>query len=224
MLVTPTSELIFRVLDRSSFLKDSTLGERVVYLGQILEHYNGRCDNLELNMDLLGPLKPEGRSKSGELVVVLNGLKIDNMSAYHHANGVSNGLGASSAGGTNAMASDAAAAGATGRSSILSGGIRARMRLRSTPSNSSTASNQSGSGGDTTFFGPNTLNDLRSARLHSDPQMQHGNGNRAPNMISTVACTPNINRNSGLNWDASQSMISCNGVASNQRALMVRGK
>lgn len=89
------------MLDRSSFLKDSLLGERVVHLSQILEHYHGRCDNLELVMDLLGSLKPEGRTKSGEIVVVLNGLKIDGLSgasgtglgsAHHTVNGVSNGL------------------------------------------------------------------------------------------------------------------------------------
>lgn len=78
MLVTPTSEIVFKVLDHSSFLKDTLLGEKVVYLAQILKHYNGRCENLELNMDLLSISKTEGQMKSGELVAVFNGLKIDN--------------------------------------------------------------------------------------------------------------------------------------------------
>lgn len=79
VLVTPSSEIVFKVLDHSSFLKDALLGERVVYLAQILKHYNGRCENLELNMDLLSTSKTDGQSKSGELVAVLNGLKIDNL-------------------------------------------------------------------------------------------------------------------------------------------------
>lgn len=79
VLVTPTSEIVFKVLDHSSFLKDALLGEKVVYLAQILKHYNGRCENLELNMDLLSTSKTEGQMKSGELVAVFNGLKIDNV-------------------------------------------------------------------------------------------------------------------------------------------------
>lgn len=239
VLVTQTSEIIFRVLDRSSFLKDSIIGERSVNLGQILEHYNGRCENLELNMDLLGTLKPDGRSKSGELVVVLNGLKIDNMvitTPLHHANGINNSVAASANNSMNCASSDvvAIAANTNIRSTILCGGVRARMRLRSTPSNSSTTS-LNHSAGDVTFFGPNTLTDMRSGRLppnesinrrhneYSEQQVQHTGSRPATNMLPVTACgTNNLNRNSGANWDQSQQpLIPCNGISPNQRSFMV---
>lgn len=64
--------------DRSSFRKDATIGEQTVHLSQVLQHYNGRIENLELVMDLLNESKSEGRQiKNGELVAVLDGLKID---------------------------------------------------------------------------------------------------------------------------------------------------
>lgn len=225
VLVTPVSEIVFRVLDRSSFLKDSLLGERVVQLGQILEHYNGRLENLELNMDLLGALKPDGRSKSGELVVVLNGLRIDNAvtnGGTTAANGNSNNCAVVE----NASATPPAAAAINNRSSILSGGIRARMRLRSTPSNSSTTSNHSTSG-DIAFFGPQTMADLRNARLvpserrhneYAEQQSQH-----RTSIPVTAPCGTSINRTNNSNWEQSQALVPCsNGVSPSQRSFMVR--
>ena len=95
------------------------MGEQTVHLSQILQHYNGRCENLELVMDLLYESKSEGRQmKNGELVAVLNGLKIDMSSVV-----VQNG---------SASYSEAVQNGNTVRSSVLNGGIRSRMRLRST--------------------------------------------------------------------------------------------
>lgn len=210
VLVTPVSEIVFRVLDRSSFLKDSILGERTVLLGQILEHYNGRVENLELNMDLLGAAKPEGRSKSGELVVVLNGLKIDSVmlgTSMHHANGV---------GGPNAAAGaepGTTAAPVSNRSSILSGGIRARMRLRSTPSNSSTTSTHSAT--DAVLFGSN---DPRQLRRHNE---YHEQPSRPASAILPVSpCQPNANRNSGAGWDQMPpNAAPCNGLS--QRSIVV---
>lgn len=226
VLVTPVSEIVFRVLDRSSFLKDSLLGERVVQLGQILEHYNGRLENLELNMDLLGAMKPDGRSKSGELVVVLNGLKIDSAVT----NGVSGGAATSvipipnnCAGAESVTASPPAAAN-NSRSSILSGGIRARMRLRSAPTNSSTTSNHSASG-DIAFFGPQTMADLRNARLvpserrHNEYTEQRTSSNMIPVASS---CAANPNRTNNSNWEQSQALVPCsNGVSPIQRNFMV---
>lgn len=228
VLVTPVSDIIFRVLDRSSFLKDSLLGERTVQLGQILEHYNGRLENLELNMDLLGALKPDGRSKSGELVVVLNGLKIDSMMTNGGtASGISNNGGG---GGAENVATAPSAAPINIRSSILSGGIRARMRLRSTPSNGSTTSNHSTTG-DIAFFGPQTLADLRNARLvpserrHNEYAEQQSQHRTSSNMIPVASsCGTNINRNNNnSNWEQSQALVPCsNGVSPNQRTFMVR--
>lgn len=117
MLVTPTSILQFRIYDHSSFRKDSLMGEQTVHLSQILQHYNGRCENLELVMDLLYESKSENRQmKNGELVAVLNGLKID-MSTVASQNGTY---------------PEAVQNGNTVRSSVLNGGIRSRMRLRGT--------------------------------------------------------------------------------------------
>lgn len=83
-IVSPGSVLHFRVLDHSSFRKDSLLGQQTVELAGILRHYNGVLELLELNMDLLidgtGSSKtsePRQPVKAGELVVVLDGLKID---------------------------------------------------------------------------------------------------------------------------------------------------
>lgn len=121
VLVTPNSELVFRVLDHSSFLKDAVLGERSVSLGEVLQHYNGRCDNLELILDLMVNNKYNNRSKSGELVAVLNGLNIDMTQVHVVTNG--------------AESISAEANGSNGNrgnnlSRVLSGGIRSRMRLR----------------------------------------------------------------------------------------------
>lgn len=121
VLVTPTSILQFRVYDHSNFRKDSLIGEQTVHLVQILQHYNGRCENLELAMDLLYESKSEGRQlKNGELVAVLNGLKIDMSTLPSQSNGdVARSVDISFQNG------------AMMRSSILNGGIRSRMRLRS---------------------------------------------------------------------------------------------
>lgn len=100
------------------------IGEQTVHLMQILQHYNGRCENLELAMDLLYESKSEGRQlKNGELVAVFNGLKID-MSSLPSQNGNS--------GGSNLRTIEMFSPNTpVMRSSILNGGIRSRMRLQS---------------------------------------------------------------------------------------------
>lgn len=271
--VTPVSEITFRVLDRSSFLKDSLLGERIVHLTQILEHYHGRCDNLELVMDLLGSLKPEGRTKSGELVVVLNGLKIDSMtsggsggggvgvgsgSAHHTVNGVSNGLSITSSAvpsNINSTTSNGSAVNCpqdvnspcmNGRSTILCGGIRARVRVRTNsnsivnPANGHQIAGPSLSAdGGSYIHGARSINDLRNTRLTpNDPNNRRHNefpdaqqhsrsvGNLG---ITNISCGPSTSRNSsGGNvggaggWDpSSQTMVPCNGSTANQRNFMV---
>lgn len=268
--VTPVSELTFRVLDRSSFLKDSLLGERSVHLTQILEHYHGRCDNLELVMDLLGSLKPEGRTKSGELVVVLNGLKIDGMtgggnsgsgggvgSVHHTVNGVSNGLSITSSAvpsNTNSNTTsngsavncpqDANSPCMNGRSSILCGGIRARVRVRTNNNSNSIVNPVNGhpiagpslsADGGSYMLGARSINDLRNTRLTpNDPNNRRHNefpdaqqhsrsvGNLG---ITNISCGPSTSRNSGGStggWDpSSQTMVPCNGSATNQRNFMV---
>lgn len=127
VLVTPTSILQFRIYDHSNFRKDSLMGEQTVHLAQLLQNYAGKCENLELVMDVLYESKSESRQlKNGELVAVLNGLTID-PSAIPSTNGTSSYPDNSQNG--NAI-----------RSSTMNGGIRSRMRLRSSTS-SSTSSN-----------------------------------------------------------------------------------
>lgn len=79
ILVTHQSVLHFKVLDHSSFRKDSVIGEQTVHLNQLLHQYNGKLDALELSMELYYESKSDVRSrtKAGEMVVVLNGLRID---------------------------------------------------------------------------------------------------------------------------------------------------
>ncbi|XP_053677480.1 E3 ubiquitin-protein ligase Su(dx)-like [Anopheles nili] len=149
-IVSPGSVLHFRVLDHSSFRKDSLLGQQTVELAGILRHYNGVLELLELNMDLL--IDGTGSSKSnelrqpvkaGELVVVLDGLKIDmrklgagGAGGDLRGNEVGSGNNSSALNGNGlSSGTDLAQNGAhyhTLRSSILNGGIRARMRLRGT--------------------------------------------------------------------------------------------
>uniref|UniRef100_A0A1A9UR01 HECT-type E3 ubiquitin transferase n=1 Tax=Glossina austeni TaxID=7395 RepID=A0A1A9UR01_GLOAU len=128
VLITPHSVLHFKVLDHSSFRKDGMLGERSINLGNILQHYNGRCEFLEVSMDLLATSKSDNRqTKSGELVAILTGLKLD-MSKVTVPNGngsVSGTSGTNSADGAISMGS---------RNNLVHGGIRTRMRMRSTGS------------------------------------------------------------------------------------------
>ncbi|XP_064535524.1 E3 ubiquitin-protein ligase Su(dx) [Drosophila montana] len=123
VLITPNSTLHFKVLDHSSFRKDAMLGERVIQLAHILHHYNGRCEYLELTIDLFVTSKSDNRqTKSGELVAILNGLKLDMSKVVQLQQ---NGTAVQA---VNPAVSDAAAA---GRSCMIYGGVRARMRLRS---------------------------------------------------------------------------------------------
>ncbi|XP_044743916.1 E3 ubiquitin-protein ligase Su(dx) isoform X2 [Chrysoperla carnea] len=113
VLVTPHSTLHFRVLDHSSFRKDALLGEKKLGLFQLLTHYNGKCENLELNLDLLSVDCPH-QPKVGELTAVLNGLQID-LSTIHPPNS------------TNHVNNSTEPHTPQSRS-VLNGGIRARMR------------------------------------------------------------------------------------------------
>ena len=107
MIVSANSILNFRVLDHSSFRKDSLLGQQVVHLHEVLEHYNGNLENLELNMDILidsskSSTEPRQQNKNGELVVVLSGLKLDLRNMVHRT--VNNGNTSSSSSSNQMMA------------------------------------------------------------------------------------------------------------------------
>uniref|UniRef100_A0A1A9WM42 HECT-type E3 ubiquitin transferase n=1 Tax=Glossina brevipalpis TaxID=37001 RepID=A0A1A9WM42_9MUSC len=133
VLVTPHSVLHFKVLDHSSFRKDGMLGERSINLGNILQHYNGRCEFLEVSMDLLATSKSDNRqTKSGELVAILTGLKLD-MSKITASNGNGNISGTSCTNSTVTGNGDNAVSMGS-RNNLVHGGIRTRMRMRSSGS------------------------------------------------------------------------------------------
>lgn len=73
----PNSVIHFKVFDHSTFRKDTLLGERYVYLATILRQYSGKCDNLELTMELVATKPNSRQSRTGELVAMLDGLNID---------------------------------------------------------------------------------------------------------------------------------------------------
>ena len=78
VLVTPHSQLHFRLLDHSTFRKDTLIGEKRLSLFHILSHYNGKLENLELTLDLISESKHDTQlAKVGELVTLFDGLKID---------------------------------------------------------------------------------------------------------------------------------------------------
>ncbi|KAF4524320.1 hypothetical protein B566_EDAN005378 [Ephemera danica] len=81
VLVTPYSELRYRVLDQSAFRKDGVLAEKTMDLYEVLQHYNGKCEQLQMTLELVHNShhhhQSNYRSGAGELVVLLNGLKVD---------------------------------------------------------------------------------------------------------------------------------------------------
>lgn len=82
LLVTPHSKINFVVFDRNSFRRDTPIGEKKIELFQLLQHFNGHCENLELTLDLMNENKNESPAKVGELICVFQGLTVD-MSKFH---------------------------------------------------------------------------------------------------------------------------------------------
>lgn len=133
VLVTPRSMLSFRVIDHNSFRKDATLGEKKFNLYQILTHYNGKCENLEVTLDLMSDSKHDMQPvKVGELIALLNGLRLD-MSVLSVTRTSTNGAAQNvmPLGPACTANSDAGVGGnttAVGRS-VLNNGVKVRMRL-----------------------------------------------------------------------------------------------
>ncbi|XP_053697513.1 E3 ubiquitin-protein ligase Su(dx) isoform X2 [Sabethes cyaneus] len=235
VIVSPSSVLHFRVLDHSSFRKDSLLGQQTVYLAHILEHYNGVLENLELSMDLLTDgsssskaNEPRQPTKTGELVAVLNGLNIDMRVVAMRAGGSGVNVANNH---TNDVAGAAAYVNGNGvsatiesssRSSILNGGIRARMRLRGTPSTQSqnsqlqptpspgSISNQhQQQGHHSPSAAGNHLSSGPTSATAATAAGQMGNGAALPlgpgaSSMGPAASTGAIRRSSGMNWDQQQ--------------------
>lgn len=77
-LVTPHSQLHFRLLDHSTFRKDVVVGEKQLSLFEVLSYYGGKCENLELTLDLMGESKHDTQPvKVGDLITLLNGMRVD---------------------------------------------------------------------------------------------------------------------------------------------------
>lgn len=116
VLVTPYSHLHFRLLDHSTFRKDTVIGEKRLNLYDVLSHYNGRCDHLEVTLDLMSEAKHDCTPvKVGDLITLLKGLKIDMNSCPPETNRHTSPLAPTNTDGV------------TNRS-VLNGGVRARSR------------------------------------------------------------------------------------------------
>ncbi|KAH0552405.1 E3 ubiquitin-protein ligase Su(dx) [Cotesia glomerata] len=133
ILVTPYSQLHFRLLDHSTFRKDTMIGEKRISLFQILSHYSGKLENLELTLDLINESKHDSQlAKVGELVTLFDGLKIDMSTVTPPA--VIEQMrqpACTSSIGSHPLAAANSADPANNRS-ILNGGIRALMRGQGT--------------------------------------------------------------------------------------------
>lgn len=80
LLVTPYSKILFRLFDRSVLKKDSLLGEHTLDLFTLLRRHNGKLERTPLSLDLQHAAKghlANAQVKVGELVVNLDGLKVD---------------------------------------------------------------------------------------------------------------------------------------------------
>ena len=72
-VVRPTSTLSLKVLDHSVLrTTHKLLGEAKFNLIDILRQHNGKISNVSLHLDL-----KQGNSKTGTLVIKMNGLRID---------------------------------------------------------------------------------------------------------------------------------------------------
>lgn len=86
LLVTLHSKINFAVKCHNNFRKDTTIGEKKVDLILLLFHFNGKCDNLDVTLDLMSEKQTDSPVKVGELVCTFRGLNVD-MSNYARLNG-----------------------------------------------------------------------------------------------------------------------------------------
>lgn len=85
LLVTPHSKINFSVKCHNNFRKDTIIGEKKVDLILLLYHFNGKCDNLDVTLDLMSEKQTDSPVKVGELVCTFRGLNVD-MSNYMRLN------------------------------------------------------------------------------------------------------------------------------------------
>lgn len=221
VLVTPRSEILFKVLDHSSFLKDALIGERSVPLAKVLHMYRGRCDNVELNMDLvpLGAWKfntgygisgPGAAAllKSGELVVLLNGMHVD-----------VGQLPATSVCGHPYQTADAehgfSAETTHGNNTVLpGGGIRTRMRLRGATTAAATSTAAAAAAAAAAAGNCSSMNNNNSSNIGGSMLQQANESNDFA--MSNGGC---VQRNGGLSTSGGSSGSS--GSVSQQRGNSV---
>ncbi|PBC25272.1 E3 ubiquitin-protein ligase Su(dx) [Apis cerana] len=126
ILVTPHSQLHFRLLDHSTFRKDTLIGEKKISLSQVLSHYNGKLENMEVTFDLMSENKHDSQlCKVGELITVFDGLRINMPNTSSSINESPSCQTQSACIPFDSVSNNDAIS----NSSILNGGIRARMRL-----------------------------------------------------------------------------------------------
>ncbi|VVC92941.1 unnamed protein product [Leptidea sinapis] len=87
LLVTPLSNIVFRLADHHSFRKDNILGENKLNIPKVLLYFNGKIENLEVTIDLMKSVSQDNalntEVKSAELVILLDGLKLDPATLNH---------------------------------------------------------------------------------------------------------------------------------------------
>ncbi|XP_011269445.2 E3 ubiquitin-protein ligase Su(dx) [Camponotus floridanus] len=181
ILVTPYSQLHFRLLDHSTFRKDTLIGEKRISLFQVLSHYNGKLENLELTFDLMSESKHDSQlCKVGELITVFDGLRID--TTNETPVNVNEPL--------CQIQSDGATNNDTmNNRSILNGGVRARMRLHSSDS-----------------LAPSMC---RLTNIHLSPNYNSGNSqtnSNAANIGSSTTIISSVDGTSGNNVSSSSSL------------------
>ncbi|KAM3959068.1 suppressor of deltex [Aphomia sociella] len=118
LLVTPLSQILFRLADHHSFRKDNIIGEKRISLTKILLNFNGKCENVELTIDLMKSVSQENTSntnaetKTAELIILLDGLRIEPaiLNQSHEAFGESSSF-----------------------RNLTNDGVRVKIRLRNNP-------------------------------------------------------------------------------------------
>ncbi|XP_040564467.1 E3 ubiquitin-protein ligase Su(dx) isoform X1 [Lepeophtheirus salmonis] len=77
LLVTPFSKIQFRLYDHSAFKKDALLGQETLDLFPLLKKLRGKCENYILRLDLSPPNHASTRSRAGELIIILDGIRVN---------------------------------------------------------------------------------------------------------------------------------------------------
>ncbi|XP_051170026.1 E3 ubiquitin-protein ligase Su(dx) [Leptopilina boulardi] len=189
VLVTPHSQLHFRLLDHSTFRKDTLIGEKKLSLYQILSHYNGKIENLELTLDLIAESsKHESHlAKVGELVTLFDGLKID-MTNVTPPGDIMRQYQCSVINGSNnsAVPLGASNSDAANNRSILNGGVRARLRLQGTE-NAAPSLSSSSQGA---INSNNQLVGVNSPVVTNGTTSNHNSSSASNNVVVVVPPTP----------------------------------